>query len=114
MVCYNKGGSKQHLFQQHYFSFNVYKSVTNNNSKGQALLMEQYIKDMNSKVLIILKIFQKDPFDIIVNDRKSNPLSYVVFIFLNVRGTLWLCGAHIHQLMTHLSFFTLPFTLQLC
>ena len=36
-----KGGCKQHLFQQHDFSFNVYKSVASNNSKEQALLMDQ-------------------------------------------------------------------------
>ena len=36
-----KGGYKQNLFQQHDFSFNVYKTVANNNSKEQALLLEQ-------------------------------------------------------------------------
>ena len=36
-----KGGHKQYLFQQHDFPFNVYKSVANNNSKEQALLMDQ-------------------------------------------------------------------------
>ena len=37
-----------------------------------------------------------------------------VFTFLHVRETLWLCCVHIPQLMTHLSVYTLPFTLQLC
>ena len=32
---------KQHLLQQHDFPFNFYKSVANNNSKEQALLMNQ-------------------------------------------------------------------------
>ena len=36
-----KGGHKQHLFQQHGFPFNVYKSLANNNSKEQALLTDQ-------------------------------------------------------------------------
>ena len=37
-----KGSHKQHLFQQHDFPFDVYESVANNNSKEQALLMDQY------------------------------------------------------------------------
>ena len=55
-----KDGHKQ---QQHDFSFNVYRSVTNNNSKEQALLMDQdkkkpefemfdFIEDI-SKILLI-------------------------------------------------------------
>ena len=32
---------KQHLFQQHDFSFNVYKSVANTNLKKQGPLMDQ-------------------------------------------------------------------------
>ena len=35
-----KGDYWQHLFQQHDFPFNIYKSVANN-SKEQALLMDQ-------------------------------------------------------------------------
>ena len=36
-----KSSHKQHLFQQHDFPFNVYKSVANTNSKEQGLLMDQ-------------------------------------------------------------------------
>ena len=36
-----KGGHKQHLFQQHDFPFNVYKSVANNYSKEQVVLRDQ-------------------------------------------------------------------------
>ena len=36
-----KGGHKQLLFEQHDFSFNIYKRVADNNSKEQALLMNQ-------------------------------------------------------------------------
>ena len=35
------GGHKQHLFQQHDFSFSVYKSVAKTNAKEQALLLDQ-------------------------------------------------------------------------
>ena len=41
-------------------------------------------------------------------------MGYVVFTFPHVRGTLWLCGVHIRQLMPHSPFFTLPFILHLC
>ena len=37
----SKGSHKQHLFQQHDFSFNVCKRVADNNSKEQALSMNQ-------------------------------------------------------------------------
>ena len=40
-ICHKKGGHKQHLFQQHVFLFYIYKSGPNNNSKEQALLMNQ-------------------------------------------------------------------------
>ena len=46
-VCYQKNSlcakssHKQHLFQQHDFPFNVYKSVANTNLKEQGLLMDQ-------------------------------------------------------------------------
>ena len=50
-----KDGHKQHLFQQYDFSFNVYKSVANNNSNEQALLMDQVL---NTTFLIVLKICQ--------------------------------------------------------
>ena len=43
----------------------------------------------------------------------EEPFGYV-FTFPHVRGTLWLCCVHIHQLMAHPAVFTLPFTLQLC
>ena len=33
---------------------------------------------------------------------------------MTARGTLGLCCVHIAHLMTHLAFYTLPFTLQLC
>ena len=36
-----KSSHKQYLFQQHDFSFNIYKSVANTNSKEQGLLMDQ-------------------------------------------------------------------------
>ena len=36
-----KGGHKLHLFQQHDFPFNVYKSVANTCSKEQGVLMDQ-------------------------------------------------------------------------
>ena len=49
--------------------------------------------------MVILDIFQKQPFDIIA---------------MTPRGTLGLCCAHIAQLMTHPATYTLPFTLQLC
>ena len=49
--------------------------------------------------MIILKIFQKKPFDIIA---------------MTPRGTLGLCCARIAQLMTHSAIYTLPFSLQLC
>ena len=41
-------------------------------------------------------------------------MGYVVFTFHHMKGTLWLWGVHIRQLMTHPAVFTLPFTLQLC
>ena len=49
--------------------------------------------------MIILKICQKQPFDI----KAMTP-----------RGTLGLSCVHIAQLMTHLAIYTLLFTLQLC
>ena len=49
--------------------------------------------------MIILEIFQQDPFDIIT---------------MTPRGTLGLCCVHIDQLMTHPVIYTTPFTLQLC
>ena len=49
--------------------------------------------------MIILEIYQKQPFDIIA---------------LTLRGTFGLCHVHIAQLMTHTAIYTLPFTLQLC
>ena len=52
----------------------------------------------NTNFLIILKIHQKQPFDIIA---------------MTPRGTLGLCCVHIAQLMTHPAVYTLPFTLQL-
>ena len=80
--------------------------------------------------MIISKICQKDPFDIIVNDTKINPChvvfmscshsysyrvhGHVVFTFSHVRWTLWLWCVHIAQLMTHPSGSTLLFTLQSC
>ena len=36
-----KGGHKVHLFQQHDFSFNVYKRVAHTYSKEQRLLIDQ-------------------------------------------------------------------------
>ena len=45
---------------------------------------------------------------------QDEPLGHVVFIFLHLRGTLWLLCVHIAQLMTHPSGYTLWFTLQLC
>ena len=36
-----KGGHKGHLFQQHDFPFNVYKSVANPYSKEQRLFIDQ-------------------------------------------------------------------------
>ena len=36
-----KSSHKQHLFQQHDFPFNVYRSVANTTSKEQGLLMDQ-------------------------------------------------------------------------
>ena len=49
--------------------------------------------------MIILEIWQKQPFDIIA---------------MTLRGTPGLCCVYIHQLMTHMAIYTLPFTLQLC
>ena len=49
--------------------------------------------------MIILKICQKQPFDI----KAMTP-----------RGTLELSCVHIAQLMTHLAIYALLFTLQLC
>ena len=49
--------------------------------------------------MTILKIWQKQPFDIIA---------------MTPRGTLGLCCVHIAQLVTHPAVYTLPFTLQLC
>ena len=49
--------------------------------------------------MIILKICQKQPFDI----KAMTP-----------RGTLGLSCVHIAHLMTHLAIYTLLFTLQLC
>ena len=52
---YDKGGHKLHLFQQHDFPFNVYKSKANSYSKEPGLLMDQ---DSGKHILIILKICQ--------------------------------------------------------
>ena len=49
--------------------------------------------------MIILEIYQKQPFDIIA---------------MAPRGTLGLCCVPIAELMTHLADHTLRFTLQLC
>ena len=49
--------------------------------------------------MIILEIFQKQPFHIIA---------------MSPKGTLGLCCAHIAQLLTHPAIYALPFTLQLC
>ena len=49
--------------------------------------------------MIILEIYQKQPFDIVA---------------MTPKGTLGLCCVHIAQLMTHTAIYTLPFTLQLC
>ena len=49
--------------------------------------------------MIILKICQKQPFDIIA---------------MTPRGTLGLCCVHIAQLVTHPAVYTLLFTLHLC
>ena len=47
--------------------------------------------------MIMLEIYQKQPFDIIV---------------MKIRGALGLCCGHIAKLMTHLGIYTLPLTLQ--
>ena len=49
--------------------------------------------------MIILEIYQKQPFDIIA---------------MTPRGSLGLCCVHIAHLMPHTAIYTLPFTLQLC
>ena len=49
--------------------------------------------------MVILKICQKQPFDIIA---------------MTPRATLGFCCAHIAQLMIHPGIYTLPFTLQSC
>ena len=56
-------------------------------------------KTINTNFKIIVKIFEKQLFDIIAR---------------TPRGALGLCCVHITQLMTHLAVYTLPFTLQLC
>ena len=48
--------------------------------------------------MIILKIYQKQPFDIIA---------------MTPRVTVGLCCVHIAQLVTHPAVYTLPFTLEL-
>ena len=55
-------------------------------------------KALNTNLMIILKICQKEPLDI---------------ISMTPSGTLGLCCVHIAQLMTHPAAYTLPFILQL-
>ena len=57
------------------------------------------MKALNTNFMMILKICQKQPFDIIA---------------MTPRGILGLCCVHIAQLVTHPAVYTLPFTLQLC
>ena len=75
---------------------NFYKSVFKTTCTVNELRSR---KALNTSFMIILEICQKQHFDIIA---------------MTPRGTLGLCCVHIAQLVTHLSVYTLSFTLQLC
>ena len=70
-----KGSHQKNLFQQNAFSFNIYKSVANTNSKYYAVSMPQDRgkPQFEYNFLIIFDICQSDPFDIIATDTKKKP-----------------------------------------
>ena len=79
-----KDGHKQ---QQHHFSFNAYKSVTSNNSKEQALLMDQDKKKTEFEMFDFIEDSSIRSFSYHSKWHKEEPLDYVVFTFPHIRGT---------------------------
>ena len=88
--------------------------MASNNSKEQALLMDQDRGKTWVQIVDNIEDLSIGSFWYHSKWHQGNPLGYVVFTFPHLRIALWLCCVHICQLMTHSAVFTLPFTLQLC